>query len=50
MKYFLSSLGKLAETLDHVEKERVEKLTVQFLSTHDYFSKVWKNLSIYQKS
>ena len=50
MKYFLSSLGKLAEMLDQIEKERVEKLTVQFLSTHDYFSKVCKNLSIYQKS
>ena len=30
-KYFLFSLGKLAETLDPIEKEHVEKLTVQFL-------------------
>ena len=50
MKYFLSSLGKLAETLDPIEKERVEKLTMQFLTTHDYFSNVWGELSINQKS
>ena len=50
MKYFFSSLGKLAETLDPIEKERVEKLTVQFLTTHDYFSKVWHELSLNQKS
>ena len=50
MKYFLSSLGKLAETLDPTEKEHVEKRTVQFLRTHDYFSKVWRELSLNQKS
>ena len=50
MKYFFSSLGKLAETLDPIEKEHVEKLTVQFLTTHDYFSKVWRELSLNQKS
>ena len=50
MKYFLSSLGKLAETLDETEKERVEKLTMQFLTSHDYFSSVWRSLSIFQKN
>ena len=50
MKYFLSSLGKLAETLDSTEKERVENLTIQFLSNHPYFSNVWKQLSIFQKN
>ena len=49
MKYLLSSLGKLAETIDPIEKERIEKLTVQFLSTHDYFSKVWQELSLEQR-
>ena len=49
MKYFLSSLGKLAETIDRIEKERIEKLTVQFLSTYDYFSKVWQELSLEQR-
>ena len=50
MKYFLSSLGKLAETLDQTEKEKVENLTIQFLSNHAYFSNVWKQLSIFQKN
>ena len=50
MTYFLSGLGKLAETLDPIEKERIEKLTVQFLTTHDYFSKVWHELLLNQKS
>ena len=49
MKYFLTSLGRLAATLDPVERERVEKLTIQFLTTHNYFSKVWKELSDNQK-
>ena len=38
MKYFLTSLGKLASTLDEVEKTRIEKLTFQFLNQHSYFS------------
>ena len=50
MKYFLSSLGKLSETLNSVEKERVEKLTVQFLTKHDYFAKVWSELLLNQKN
>ena len=40
MKYFLTSLGQLASTLDEVEKKRVEKLTIQFLKQHSYFSQV----------
>ena len=50
MKYFLTSLGRLAGTLDPIEKERVEKLTVQFLTMHDYFSKVWRELTSSQKT
>ena len=45
MKYFLTSLGKLATTMDSVEKKRVEKLIVQFLNMHDYFSTVWSSLT-----
>ena len=45
MKYFLTSLGQLASTLDKVEKAQVEKLTVQFLNQHSYFSRVWRLLS-----
>ena len=46
MKYFLTSLGKLWILL---KKKRVEKLTVQFLKTHDYFSKVWSSLTQRQR-
>ena len=42
MKYFLTSLGRLAATLDPIKRERIEKLTIQFLTAHSYFSKVWK--------
>ena len=40
VKYFLTSLGKLASSLDKTEKKNVEKTTVQFLSYHPYFSEV----------
>ena len=46
MKYFSTSLGKLASTLDDDEKTRVEKLTLQFLNQHCYFSWTWKVLDI----
>ena len=39
MKYFLTSLGQLASTLDEIEKMQVEKLTFQFLNQHSYFSR-----------
>ena len=32
IKYYLLSLGSLANTLDHAEKLRVKKLTFQFLN------------------
>ena len=50
MKYFLTSLGKLASTLDEAEKARVEKLTLQFLNRHSYFSRTWKMLNDSQKA
>ena len=37
MKYYLSSLGSFASTLDDVEKMRIKKLTLEFLNQHDYF-------------
>ena len=40
MKYFSTSLGQLASTLDKVEKARVEKLTFQLLNQNIYFSKL----------
>ena len=46
MKYFSTTLGKLASTLDDDEKTRVEKLALQFLSQHCYFSWTWKVLDI----
>ena len=49
MNYFLTSLGKLTSTLDFTEKERVEKLTVQFLTSHNYFTKVWEELTENQR-
>ena len=49
MKYFLISLGELAGTLDDVEKVRVEKLTLQLLNQHSYFSRTWKMLNDQQK-
>ena len=49
MKYFLTSLGKLATIMDSVEKKCVEKLTVQFLNTHDYFLKAWSSLTQKQR-
>ena len=38
MKYYLSSLGSLARTLDNIENMRVENFMLQFLNQHDYFS------------
>ena len=49
MKYFLTSLGRLAATLDPIEREHIEKLTIQFLTTHSYFYKVWKERTDNQK-
>ena len=40
IKYYQTSLVQLSETLSDDEKENVEKLIVQFLTTHDYFSTV----------
>ena len=49
MKYYLSSLGSLANTLNDIEKICVKKLTLQFLNQHDYFSQIWLLLDFSQK-
>ena len=43
VKYFQKSPGKLAETLSADEKYAIQKLTVQFLTTHSNFLKFRKN-------
>ena len=49
MKYYLSSLGSLASTLNDIEKICIKKLTLQFLNQHDYFSQIWLLLDFSQK-
>ena len=49
MKYYQSSLGKLSETLTEKEKENIAKVTIRFLLSRDYFSIVWKDLTINQR-
>ena len=49
MKYYLSTLGSLATTLDDIEKMRMEKLTLHFLNQHHYFSQIWPLLHFDQK-
>ena len=49
LKYYQTSLSQLSETANEKEKEKIQKLTIQFLTTHDYFSIVWKNLTYEQR-
>ena len=49
IKYYQTSLSQLSETADEKEKEKIQKLTIQFLKKHDYFSSVWKNLTFEQR-
>ena len=50
MKYYQTSLAQLSETTTDEEKEKIKELTIQFLTTHDYFSIVWKDLTIEQRN
>ena len=45
MKYYQTSLGKFASIIDEIEKKNVEKLVIQFLNQHGYFSRIWKMLN-----
>ena len=49
IKYYQTSLGQLSETTDKNEKDKIRKLAIQFLETHDYFSSVWRNLTFEQR-
>ena len=50
IKYYQTSLAQLSETITEVEREKIKTLTVQFLSTHSYFSTVWRELNLDQKN
>ena len=45
IKYYQASLLKLASIIDEIEKKNVEKLVIQFLNQHGYFSRIWKILN-----
>ena len=45
MKYYLTSLGKLASTMTEKEKNNAKLLVKQFLMQHKFFSKTWLTLS-----
>ena len=49
IKYYQTSLSQLSETTDKVEKEKIREATLEFLTSHEYFSIVWKKLTIQQK-
>ena len=49
MKHYPSSLGNLASTLDNIEKKHIEKLALQFLNQHDYFSQMSQFELIYDQ-
>ena len=49
MKYYQTSLSQLSETATDEEKYKIQKLTIQFLTTHDYFSVVWEKLTYEQR-
>ena len=50
MKYYQTSLGQLSETMSDEEIQNIAELTVQFINNHEYFSTVWKNLTVDQKN
>ena len=50
MKYYQTSLGQLSETLSNEEIQNISELTVQFITDHDYFSTVWKDVTNDQKN
>ena len=48
IKYYPTSLGKLTNTLDSIEEKSTEKLAIQFLNQHHYFSQIWQRKLTYQ--
>ena len=49
LKYYQQSLANLTATLTTEEKNAVRDLTVQFITSHDYFADIWKFLAQHQK-
>lgn len=45
MKYFQTSLVQIASTATSKEKQKIKKLTFQFLVQYDYFENVWLTLT-----
>ena len=50
MKYYLTSLGKLASTMTEKEKTNAKLLVKQFLMQYQFLSKTWFTLSESQKT
>ena len=50
MKYYQTSLEQLSKTATDKEKEKIKELMIQFITTHNYFSLVWKTLTFLQKN
>ena len=49
LKYYQQSLANLTATLTTEEKNAVRDLTIQFITSHDYFANIWKFLAQHQK-
>ena len=45
IKYYQSSLAKIASTVTEYEKNKISQLTLQFLTRYTYFGQVWKILT-----
>ena len=50
MKYYQTSLEQLSKTATDKEKEKIKELMIQFITTHNHFSLVWKTLTFLQKN
>ena len=49
LKYYQQSLANLTATLTDEEIRAVKKLILQFITTHQYFSKIWPFLADHQR-
>ena len=49
IKYYQTSLGQLSETTNEIEKKKIRETTLEFITTHDYFSGVWQKLTFEQQ-
>ena len=44
LKYYQTSLANLVSTTDENEKNKIRSAVRLFLSKHEYFSTIWRNL------